>query len=59
MSRFISKKVTVEEPDATMIFCPGQFRRPPFRLEEKNIYLVGMWASGKSTVGKEIGRAHV
>lgn len=54
MSRFISKKVTVEEPDATMIFRPGQFRRPPFRLEEKNIYLVGMRASGKSTVGKAL-----
>lgn len=54
MNRFISKKVTVEEPDATMIFRPGQFRRAPFRLEEKNIYLVGMRASGKTTVGKAL-----
>ncbi|HCF06377.1 MAG TPA: hypothetical protein DEU72_09140, partial [Desulfomicrobiaceae bacterium] len=35
-----------------MTFRPGQFRREPFSLERKNIVLVGLRASGKTTVGR-------
>lgn len=54
MTRFIRKKVVVEEPGASMIFRPGQFSRAPFSLNEKNIYLIGMRASGKTTVGQAL-----
>jgi len=49
---FIKKKVEVAEADAAMTFRPGQFRREPFSLERKNIVLVGLRASGKTTVGR-------
>ena len=51
MTTFIKKKSEIEEPGATMTFRPGQFKRPPFSLAEKNIYLLGMRGSGKTTVG--------
>lgn len=54
MTQFIRKKVDVEEPGASMVFRPGQFRRAPFSLDEKNIYLIGMRASGKTTVGRAL-----
>lgn len=57
MTEFIKKKVMVEEPDASMTFRPGQFRRKAFSLEEKNIYLIGMRASGKTTVGRALAAA--
>lgn len=49
---FIKKKVEVAESEATMTFRPGQFRREPFSLERKNVVLVGLRASGKTTVGR-------
>ena len=40
-----------------MTFRPGQFRRASFSLEEKNVYLLGMRASGKTTVGRALAEA--
>jgi shikimate kinase len=57
MTTFIRKKVEIEDSDASMTFRPGQFRRAPFSLEEKNIYLLGMRASGKTTVGRALADA--
>lgn len=51
MTTFIKKKTEIEEPGATMTFRPGQFKRAPFSLTERNIYLLGMRGSGKTTVG--------
>lgn len=51
MTTFIQKKIHVHDADASMTFRPGQFAKPPFTLEHKNIFLIGMRASGKSTLG--------
>ncbi len=51
---FIKKKVEIAEPEATMTFRPGQFRRPAFSLETKNIVFVGLRGSGKTTVGRRV-----
>jgi shikimate kinase len=56
MTTFIRKKVEIEEAEASMTFRSGQFRRAPFSLAEKNIYLLGMRASGKSTVGRALAK---
>jgi len=56
MSTFIQKKTDVEDAQASMTFRPGQFRRPPFQLQEKNIYLIGLRGSGKSTVGQALAQ---
>lgn len=56
MSTFIQKKTDVEDAQASMTFRPGQFRRPPFQLQEKNIYLLGLRGSGKSTVGQALAQ---
>lgn len=56
MTEFIKKKMDVEDAGASMTFRPGQFRREPFSLEQKNIYLIGMRASGKSTLGRALAR---
>ena len=57
MTTFIKKKVEVEDEGATMTFRPGQFRREPFSLRSGNIYLLGMRASGKTTVGRALAEA--
>lgn len=57
MTTFIKKKVEVEDEGATMTFRPGQFRRAAFSLESGNIYLLGMRASGKTTVGRALAEA--
>jgi shikimate kinase len=57
MTDFIKKKIEVEEPAASMTFRPGQFKREPFSLQMKNIYLLGMRGSGKTTVGKRLAEA--
>jgi len=54
MTEFIKKKVEVKDEHASMTFRPGQFKREPFSLQNKNIYLLGMRASGKTTVGKAL-----
>ena len=54
MTNFIKKKVEIEDDAATMTFRPGQFKREPFSLQKKNIFLLGMRASGKTTVGKAL-----
>lgn len=54
MTTFIRKKVEVEDSDARLVFRPGQFRREPFSLDVKNIYLIGLRASGKTTVGRAL-----
>lgn len=56
MTTFIQKKVEIEEEGDTMTFRPGQFKRAPFSLGEKNIYLIGMRASGKTTVGRALAQ---
>jgi shikimate kinase len=56
MSTFIQKKTDVEDAQASMTIRPGQFRRPPFQLQEKNIYLIGLRGSGKSTVGQALAQ---
>ena len=57
MTNFIKKKVEVEDEAASMTFRPGQFKREAFSLDTKNIYLLGMRASGKTTVGKALAEA--
>jgi shikimate kinase len=57
MTEFIQKKIDIEESDQSMTFRPGQFKREPFSLERKNIYLIGMRGSGKTTVGRALARA--
>ena len=57
MTEFIRKKVDIEDEGATMTFRPGQFKRAPFSLEARNIYLIGMRASGKTTVGRALAQA--
>ncbi|GAB6112010.1 shikimate kinase AroL [Desulfomicrobium salsuginis] len=57
MTTFIKKKTEIEESTATMTFRPGQFKRAPFSLAEKNIYLLGMRGSGKTTVGAALAAA--
>jgi len=57
MTDFIKKKIEVEEPAASMTFRPGQFKREPFSLQMKNIYLLGMRGSGKTTVGAALAAA--
>jgi len=54
MTTFIKKKVEIEESEAKMTFRRGQFKRAPFSLQDKNIYLLGMRASGKTTVGRAL-----
>jgi shikimate kinase len=54
MTTFIKKKIEIEDEGATMTFRPGQFRREPFSLANRNIYLLGMRASGKTTVGQAL-----
>lgn len=54
MTDFIKKKVEIEDEKASMTFRPGQFKREPFSLENKNIFLLGMRASGKTTLGKRL-----
>ena len=56
MTTFIKKKVDVEDEGARMTFRPGQFKRAAFSLDSKNIYLLGMRASGKTTVGKALAQ---
>jgi shikimate kinase len=57
MTTFINKKIEVEEGEVRMTFRPGQFKRAPFSLAEKNIYLLGMRGSGKTTVGAALAAA--
>ena len=57
MTKFIKKKVEIEDEHASMTFRPGQFKREPFSLQKKNIYLLGMRASGKTTLGKALAEA--
>ncbi|MDO9583490.1 MAG: shikimate kinase AroL [Desulfomicrobium sp.] len=57
MTEFIKKKVEIEDENASMTFRPGQFKRETFSLQNKNIYLLGMRASGKTTVGKALAEA--
>ena len=57
MTDFIKKKVEIEDSSASMTFRPGQFKREPFSLQAKNIYLLGMRGSGKTTVGKRLAEA--
>lgn len=57
MKDFIKKKIEVEDPQASMSFRPGQYKREPFSLERSNIYLIGMRGSGKTTVGRALAGA--
>lgn len=56
MAKFIQKKIEVDEPNASMRFRSGQHVRKPFSLECQNIYLIGMRASGKTTLGKALAK---
>lgn len=56
MTTFIQKKTDVEDASASMTFRPGQFQRSPFSLEQKNIYLLGLRGSGKTTVGQALAK---
>lgn len=57
MTEFINKKVEIEDEKASMTFRPGQFKREAFSLRHRNIFLLGMRASGKTTVGRALAQA--
>ncbi|WP_052813032.1 shikimate kinase [Desulfonatronum thioautotrophicum] len=52
MSRFIRKTVGVANSDAVRIHQHGQHEAETFAGRETNIFLVGLRASGKSTLGR-------
>ncbi len=57
MSRFIQKKIQVANPGATMVHHhdPNQ-QAKVFNPLEENVFLVGLRASGKSTLGQELAQ---
>ena len=57
MTTFIKKKTEIEDAEASMTFKPGQYSKPAFSLETKNIYLIGMRGSGKTTLAKALAVA--
>ncbi|WP_158269759.1 shikimate kinase [Desulfonatronum sp. SC1] len=50
MNRFIQNTIQVGDPDTRMVHTPGT--RKVFDSQSTNIFLVGLRASGKSTLGK-------
>ncbi|SMP76576.1 shikimate kinase [Desulfonatronum zhilinae] len=52
MNRFIQNTVQVGDPDARMVHAPETRKRDVFDPQSTNIFLVGLRASGKSTLGK-------
>ena len=53
MGRFIKRKVEVEDPGYTEVYTPGSGHVPEFRLEESNLFFVGLRGSGKSTLARK------
>lgn len=52
MSRFIQNTVQVGNPDARIAHAPETRKRDVFNPQATNIFLVGLRAGGKSTLGK-------
>lgn len=52
MNRFIQNTVQVGDPDARMVHAPETRKRDVFDPQATNLFLVGLRASGKSTLGK-------
>ena len=52
MSRFIQNTIQVADPDARMVRQQGARNQKAFDPQATNIFLVGLRASGKSTLGR-------
>lgn len=57
MTTFIKKKIEVDSAEASMSFSRGQFKKQPFSLENKNIFLLGLRGSGKTTLARALALA--
>lgn len=56
MPRFIKRKIEVEDPGYTESYTPGEGRVPDFRLQEANLFFIGLRGSGKSTLARKVAR---
>ena len=54
MVKFVKKRVDVEEAGYTEVHIPGQAHVPEFRLEETNLFFIGLRGSGKTTLASLI-----
>ena len=57
MSRFIKRKIEVEDSGYTEVYTPGSRQVPAFRLERSNLFFIGLRGSGKSTLASKIAQA--
>ncbi len=57
MSRFIKRKVEVEDPGYTEVYTPGDRHVPEFRIEQSNLFFIGLRGSGKSTLAEKAAQA--
>ncbi|WP_051822826.1 shikimate kinase [Desulfonatronum thiodismutans] len=56
MSRFIQNTIQVGDPELRMVHDKGARKKAVFDPQATNIFLVGLRASGKSTLGKPLAQ---